>query len=174
MTQALAAAATAGSATPATGSTSGTASTTAATTPATSSPNFSTLFPVSATTTAPATPAAAAAPTAQSVFGANPWDTNPTGSGPTGTFTYNPYYFATEQTAADVASMVGGKVVEMNAVGGPSGNPFVQNQPNEMVQLANGALINPGLVASFYTHGYPQSMVNQMISNEVTNVSSGT
>jgi len=124
---------------------------------------------LTATPVAPADP-----PTPQSVFGANPWDTNPTGSGPTGAYNYNPYYFATAQTAATVASMVGGTVVQINDMGGPSGNPFVQSQPNEMVQLANGALINPGLVASFYTHGYSQSMVNQMISNEVANVSEGT
>jgi len=70
--------------------------------------------------------------------------------------------------------MVGGTVVAFNALGGPSGNPFVQSQPNEMVQLSNGAMINPGLVASFYTHGYPLSMVNQMVANEVTNVTKGT
>ena len=69
--------------------------------------------------------------------------------------------------------MVGGTVVAFNALGGPSGNPFVQSQPNEMVQLSNGAMINPGLVASFYTHGYPQSMVDQMVANEVANVSQG-
>ena len=36
-----------------------------------------------------------------------------------------------------------------------------------MVKLSDGRLINPGLVASFYTHGYPQSYVDQMIANEV-------
>jgi hypothetical protein len=38
-----------------------------------------------------------------------------------------------------------------------------------MVQLANGALINPGLVASFYTQGYPQSSIDQMIAAEARN-----
>jgi hypothetical protein len=98
--------------------------------------------------------------------------TNPTGSGPSGIYNYNPYYFATAQTAATVANMVGGKVVSMNAFSTP-GSMYKQNQPNEMVQLPNGALINPGLVAQFYTHGYSQSMVNQMIANEVANVSEG-
>ena len=129
------------------------------------------LFPVSTTTVPVSTPPADPVPTAQSVFGANPWLDSPTGSGPTGTYTYNPYYFATPQTAATVASMVGGKVVSMNAVSGDG--KFVQDQPNQMVQLPNGAYINPGLVASFYTHGYPQSMINQMITNEVNNVSKG-
>jgi hypothetical protein len=133
-----------------------------------------------ATPAATATAATAAAPaastgppTAQSVFGANPWETDPTGSGPAGTYNYNPYYFATPQTAADVASEVGGTVVQVNCFGQSEGNPFTQNQPNEMVELANGTMLNPGLVASFYTHGYPQSMVDQMIANEVANVSKG-
>jgi hypothetical protein len=151
----------------------------AASTPSTTASSGS---PVAATATTAATAAAPAAtaaspagpPTAESVFGSNPWETNPTGTGPTGTYTYNPYYFATPQTAADVAAMVGGTVVAFNALGGPSGNPFVQSQPNEMVRLSNGAMINPGLVASFYTHGYPLSMVNQMVANEVANVTKGT
>lgn len=145
----------------------GPAASSSATTP---SPNS--LFPVNAPTTTSTPATSSGPPTPQSVFGANPWLTNPTGSGPTGTYTYNPYYFATPQTAATVASMVGGQVVTMNSLSG--GDRFVQNQPNQMVQLPNGALINPGLVASFYTHGYPQSMVSQMIANEVANVTAGT
>ena len=149
------------------------ASSSALSTTTNSSSSFSSLFPVNTAATIPA-PAAPVdpVPTAQSVFGANPWITNPTGSGPTGTYSYNPYYFATPQTAAAVASMVGGKVVSMNACS-TVGSPFQQNQPNQMVQLPNGTLINPGLVAEFYTHGYSQSMINQMIANEVSNVSEG-
>ena len=64
--------------------------------------------------------------------------------------------------------MVGGKVVEDNEfTKNTPGDPFAQQQPNEMVELPNGALINPGLVASLYTHGYSQRVVNQAISNEV-------
>jgi len=124
---------------------------------------------------APASPASTATPdpnaalTAEQVFGANPWVTNPTGTCPNGqTFGYNPLYFATASTAADVAQMVGGKVVEDNEfTKNTAGDPFVQQQANEMVELPDGALINPGLIASLYTHGYPQWMVNQAISNEV-------
>lgn len=96
---------------------------------------------------------------------------NPTGTGPTGTYSYNPHYFASQQTASAVAGMVGGTVVSMESYS--SGGRFVQSQPNLMVQLPNGALINPGLVAEFYTHGYSQSMITQMIANEVANVSEG-
>jgi len=107
--------------------------------------------------------------TAEQVFGSNPWVTNPTGSCPNGqTFGYNPIYFATASTAAEVAQMVGGTVVEDNEfTKNTPGDPFVQQQPNEMVELPDGALINPGLIASLYTHGYPQWMVNQAISSEV-------
>jgi hypothetical protein len=126
--------------------------------------------------TAPTT-AATAAPgsdpnsvyTAEEVFGANPWVSNPTGVGPTGmTFGYNPLYFATPSTAAQVAQMLGGTVVQDNEfTKNTPGDPFAQSQPNEMVQLPDGALINPGLVASFYTHGYPQWEVNQSIAEDV-------
>jgi len=106
------------------------------------------------------------APTAESVFGTDPWVDNPQGLNPDGsTYALNPQWFATPETAAKVAQMLGGTVVQVNAI---IDNPvYRQMQPNEMVQLANGALINPGLVAGFYTHGYPQSMVDRMIAEEV-------
>jgi len=112
-----------------------------------------------------------AAPTAESVFGSNPWIANPTGTAPDGSsYGYNPLYFATAATAATVAQMVGGKVVAGDQLASAGG--FVQQQPNEMVQLANGTLINAGLVASFYTHGYPQSYIDMLIQNETQGTSS--
>ena len=110
-----------------------------------------------------------APPTAQSVFGPNVWVTDPTGLNPDGSsFGYNPIYFATESTAQTVAQMVGGTVITENAFTKP-GNAFVQQQPNYMVQMPNGAIINPGLVASFYTLGFPQSQIDTMIAQEVAN-----
>jgi hypothetical protein len=107
------------------------------------------------------------APTAESVFGPNPWVTNPTGTAPDGSsYGYNPMYFASAATAAKVAQMVGGKVVTSNQFTSADG-PFQQQQPNQMVQLANGTLINPGLVAGFYTHGYPQSYIDFLVQNEI-------
>jgi hypothetical protein len=115
------------------------------------------------------------APTPEDAFGANPWVQNPTGIGPDGTtYGYNSQYFATPTTAAAVAQMLGGTVVQMNAFTNAPGTTFQQQQPNQMVKLPGGGLINPGLVAGFYTHGYPQSMVDQMISNEVANVKANT
>ena len=135
----------------------------AASTPATPSP--------AASPTAPAAKPAAggnAVFTAEQVFGPNPWLSNPTGTGPNGiTFGYNPLYFATPSTAAAVAKMVGGTVVEDNEfTKNTPGTPFAQQQPNEMVRLPSGALINPGLIASLYTHGLPQFAVDQAIANE--------
>lgn len=135
--------------------------------------NFQALFNgVSSHAPAAAAPQAQSAPTAEDVFGSNPWVANPTGMAPDGSiYGYNPQYFATPETAAAVARMVGGTVVPVNLMTSAPGSTFMQQQPNLMVQLKNGALINPGLVAGFYTHGYPQSMVNQMIANEIANVS---
>jgi hypothetical protein len=106
------------------------------------------------------------APTAQSLFGDNPWSTDAGGSGPGGSYSYNPYYFATEATAAKVAQMLGGKVVAMNAIT-PYG-PFQQNHLNQMIELPNGRLINAGLVAGFYDHGFTQQMVDKLIAVEVS------
>jgi hypothetical protein len=114
------------------------------------------------------TPAAPAmAPTAESLFGPNPWMTNPGGVAPNGvTYNYNPYYFATAETAAKVAQMVGGAVVQSNALA-PYG-PFQQSQPNYMVQLPNGRQIYAGLFASFYDHGYTQDFVNKLVASEIS------
>ena len=113
-----------------------------------------------------ASPGAAMAPTAQSLFGDNPWVTDPGGSGLGCSYSYNPIYFATPQTAAKVAQMLGGTVVAQNALT-PSG-PFAQNQPNQMVQLPNGRLVNAGLIANMFNHGYTQQTVDQMLAAETS------
>ncbi len=55
----------------------------------------------------------------------------------------------------------------MQALTPSQGSPFQQNQPNLMVQLPNGGLINPGLIADIYTHGWNQAFINQQVANEV-------
>jgi hypothetical protein len=123
-----------------------------------------------ATTNSPSAAEPAAPPTAQSVFGPNVWVTDPIGLNPDGSsFEYNPIYFATESTAQTVAQMVGGSVTTENVFTKPGDALFVQQQPNYMVQMPNGAVINPGLVASFYTFGFSQSQIDTMISQEVAN-----
>ena len=62
--------------------------------------------------------------------------------------------------------MLGGTVVAQDAIT-PFG-PFKQNQPNLMVQMPNGRLINAGLVAGFYEHGYTQQAVDRMIAGEIS------
>ena len=123
----------------------------------------------SSTSLTGAAAASASPPTPESVFGADPWEADPVGEGPNGTqFGYNPIYFATPQAAAQVAQMLGGTVVAEDEFAPATANdPYQQEQPNLMVQLPDGALINAGVIASFYTHGYSQSMVNSMIANEV-------
>src|SRR5690242_11659138 len=139
---------------------------TPADTPASFAPDFRALF--TGTVTKAAEEPSKSAPTAESVFGATPWITNPTGAGPGGVYAFNPFYFATAQTAAKVAELVGGTVVQSSQFT-PNGGPFLQQQQNQMVRLADGRLINPGLVASFYTHGYSQSYIDQMVAAEVRN-----
>ena len=107
------------------------------------------------------------APTAESLFGPNPWISNPGGKGPAGSYSYNKYYFATPETAAKVAQMLGGKVVATNDLT-PYG-PFVQNQPNQMVQMPDGRLINAGIIASYYDRGWSQQSVDAMIKGEIGN-----
>jgi hypothetical protein len=80
-------------------------------------------------------------------------------------YSYNRIYFATPATAAKVAQMMGGKVVETYAIT-PYG-PFQQNQPNQMVQLPDGRLINAGLVADYFSHGWPQSLIDRAIAADV-------
>jgi hypothetical protein len=116
-------------------------------------------------TTAAATTTSAMAPTAQSLFGDNPWQGDAGGTGPNGGYSYNQYYFATPDTAAKVAQMLGGKVVTADAIT-PYG-PFKQNQQNQMIEMPDGRMINAGLVAAFYDRGYTQQMVDKMIAAEV-------
>jgi hypothetical protein len=123
-------------------------------------------MPAAAVITPPAVAPSPMAPTAQSLFGANPWSTDAGGAGPGGSYSYNQYYFATPATAAKVAQMLGGTVVAVDAIT-PYG-PFKQNQPNQMVQMPDGKLINAGLVAGFYDHGYTQQTVDKMIAAEVS------
>lgn len=121
----------------------------------------------STTTAAAAKPAAQSTPTAASVFGPNPWLSNPQGQAPDGTrWSFNPQYFASAETAQTVANMLGGKVIQQNAI--LPGGPMAQSQPNQMVELANGKIVNPGLIAGFYTHGYPQSYIDRLIAMEVS------
>ena len=104
-------------------------------------------------------------PTLESVFGSSDvWLSDPTGSGEGFSWDYNPIYFATEQTAETVAQILGGTVVATDAITGAAGSPLQQNQANYMVQLSSGAEGNAGLVADLYNHGYPQSYIDQELS----------
>jgi hypothetical protein len=147
--------------------------TTSESSPAAATPTTAASSPsLSHTQTAAPVTTDASVPTPESTFGGSPWLANPVGTNPDGSqFSYNPWYFATPQAATQVAQMLGGTVVSQNEFTSP-GSPFVQQQPNLMVQMPDGRQINAGLVASFYAHGYPQSYINTRIANEIngTNV----
>jgi hypothetical protein len=123
------------------------------------------------TTNAPSTPhvpdqvpASQQAPTLQSVFGDNPYMANPTMALPDGSVAaYNPMWFATPATAQKVAQILGGTVVEANDFTG-EGGVIQQQQVNEMVQLPNGRLVNAGLVASYYDHGFSTSQLSEYMN----------
>jgi hypothetical protein len=104
-------------------------------------------------------------PTLESVFGSSDvWLSDPTGSGAGFSWDYNPIYFATEQTAETVAQILGGTVVQTDDITSAAGSPLQQNQANYMVELSSGAEVNAGLVADLYNHGYPQSYIDQELS----------
>lgn len=123
---------------------------------------------VAATTTVPTT-SKPANPTLQSVFGSNPFISQPGGVAPNGvTYSYNPTYFATRATADKLAQMYGGKVVEMNAIT-PFG-PFQQNHMNEMIQFPNGNVVNAGILASYFDRGWSQEQINTAIAGEINQI----
>ena len=133
--------------------------------------DFKALFGHASTTpvTTPTTPPAPAIPTLQSVFGTNPYVSNPGGVAPNGvTYGYNPTYFATRATAEKLAQMYGGTVVEANAIT-PYG-PFQQNQMNEMIRFPNGNVVNAGILASYFDRGWSQARVDNAIAGEINDI----
>lgn len=103
-----------------------------------------------------------------SLFGPHPFvtDPQPGGHGPNGEkYNYNSEYFATDETADKVARLLGGHVVAIDALT-PLG-PFKQNEPNLMVQLPDGKLVNAGLIANLWSKGYDQPTVDRHVSEEI-------
>jgi hypothetical protein len=109
-------------------------------------------------------------PTAEEVFGPTPWIENPTYTDPNGqkSGSYSPTYFATPETGALVAKMLGGQLIEEDSItgGSTSGSGFQQDQPNEVVLMPDGTKVNAGIIAFIFTHGFPQSYINTLIANE--------
>ena len=142
-----------------------------------SQPDFYALFsPMAATAAAsqPSSPTqqsaapqvtdAANTPTLSSVFGSQPWMSNPGGTGPKGErWNYNPIYFATQATAEKVASMTGGTVIQQDDIITAGGGPFQQTAANELIQFADGRTVNAGLIANLFNHGYSQSYIDSQL-----------
>ena len=159
--------------TPTAGSASDTGSTTAATGTAAATASaapggLAALFPGNPSSwVASAVPAPVPVPTAQSVFGPNVFLADPTESLPDGrSLSLNPLWFATPTTAAKIAQMLGGKVVESNDFTSAA-SPVQQQQPNELVEMPDGRRFNAGWIAGLYTHGNSQSYIDQTISDLV-------
>ncbi len=113
------------------------------------------------------TPDPPAAPTMESLFGSSPFVENPVERLPDGSlYNLNPIWFATAETASKVAQMLGGTVVAVNDFT-TSSSPVQQLQPNLMVKMPNGFVINAGYVASLYSHGFSQSYIDELVAGWV-------
>ena len=102
-------------------------------------------------------------------LGPRPFMSSPSGSGPNGRFGFNPTYFPTLATSKAIAQMLGGKVVPKNDILSAPGSHFKQNQPNYMIELPNGNVINPGPVAQAIALKQPRPMIDAIIDSEVNN-----
>lgn len=98
---------------------------------------------------------------------ANPFLPNPTVAQPDGTNQkQNPIWWATQDTADQVAKLLGGTVSAQN----PFAGNFSANQPQYMVKLPDGRMINPGTdVADLYNHGYSQSYIEEALQRLISN-----
>ena len=116
------------------------------------------------------------APTAQQLFGPQPWVTDPApgGTGPQGPYPYNPQYFATLATAVTVATIVElgcglkpgtVKVVQKNDITSPG--PYNQNQPNQMIQMPDESLHNAGLIAKEFADWPSIETINANLTQEL-------
>lgn len=112
-------------------------------------------------------------PRVEEIFGETFWVESPQARHAGGFWNINPLHFATDQTAAKLAEMLGGKAVQRYDVMNGSG-PFYQTQPNNMIELRNGVVLNAGLLADIYNHGYPQSFIDRQIASMVSDASGGT
>lgn len=86
-------------------------------------------------------------------YGSNPYADSPGYTGPYGPGGYNPQTFASQQTAQQIAQQYGGTVVsgaDTSLLSAP-GSPFQTNQPQYMVRLANGTVIDPAAIARVYS-----------------------
>lgn len=122
-----------------------------------------------------ATGTTSTAGTVTSPYGSNPYIANPTGNNALsgGTIAYNPSYYPTLDTANLFAKQVGGTVVNVTGLAGSVDN----NQPQYMVRLANGQLVNPGIAASLYTnpnYNGHQGQIDQQLSMLLNNNAPGS
>lgn len=107
-------------------------------------------------------------PTAESIFGPTPWQTD-VGIFFNSTFyPYSKYYFATPEAAQKVADMLGGTVVEQQDLSVVRQSAIGVGVPRLLVLLHNNGLkVNAGTIMQVWTHGYPQSYIDTVVSQIV-------
>jgi len=92
--------------------------------------------------------------------------------GPWGPQSINPVYCATASCALDLASILADlnpKIVMLYPFGQwPQGNnPFVQSGTVPWFQLPDGTLANVGLLAGYWTHGYPPAVAERYCRQDI-------
>lgn len=111
-------------------------------------------------------------------YGNSPFAANPGFTGPNGPGGYNPQTFATQSTAQQIASQYGGTVISNPSAGllGAPSSPFQTNQPQYMIQMPNGTIIDPAKIASLYANAGPGGLTayDQAQVQDVLNGSTGT
>ncbi len=98
-------------------------------------------------------------------YGSNPFAPNPGFTGPYGPGGYGPQTFSTQSVAQQIAQQYGGTVVNgantdpnnpanSSLLIGP-GSQFKTNQTQYMIQMPNGAVVDPAKISSIYANAGP-------------------
>jgi len=94
----------------------------------------------------------------------NAWISDPTESTPLGPAHLSQYWYANPTAAATMAAIVGGVVAAYPGMGVSAGDPDQPNQPNLMIVLPNGGMINAGqAILTFFNFG--PSALGAIIAN---------
>ncbi len=94
------------------------------------------------------------------------FEQNPVVTGPNGySSNMNPIYFADPATAQRMAQQLGGELFYGDQFGSPGSPTTFPNQA--LIRLPNGQVVNAGLVANTYNHGYSQNYIDMVLAGIV-------
>ncbi len=83
----------------------------------------------------------------------------------------NPLYCATDQTAADLASVLADLnptvVEDWPEPGWPVSNTYYQTAKVPYLKFPDGTVVNAGEEASFFTHGYPPAFAESAVRGDI-------